>query len=74
MEPFYERFGELVFDHRARLADKTTITRTGELSWKATQILCDSEGEDLWCVEATVDLSDVEQLEGPIIAVERIGT
>jgi hypothetical protein len=74
LEPFFERFGELVFDHRARLADKTMISRTGELSWKATQILCDPEGEDLWCIEATVDLSDVEQLEGPIIAVERIGT
>ena len=73
MEPFHERYGEVVFDHRARLADKTTIRKTGDLTWAATQILCDPEGEDVWFVEASVDLSDVERLEGPIIAVERIG-
>jgi hypothetical protein len=36
-------------------------------------VLCDPEGEDLWCVEAVIDLSSVEQLDGPIIAVKRIG-
>jgi superfamily II DNA/RNA helicase len=74
MEPFFDRFGTLVFDHRSRLADKTTVNRTGDLTWTAVQVLCDPEGEDLWCIETLVDLSDVEQLEGPIIAVTRIGT
>ncbi|PWB73961.1 MAG: DUF3516 domain-containing protein [Holophagae bacterium] len=74
LAPFLERFGRVVFDHRARLADKTTIRQTGELQWEAVQVLCDPEGEDLWCVEAAVDLSDLERLDGPVIAVTRIGT
>ena len=73
LAPFLERFGRIVFDHRARLADKTTVRQTGELAWDAVQVVCDPEGEDLWCIEATVDLSAVEQLDGPIIAVKRIG-
>jgi len=74
LAPFLERFGRIVFDHRARLADKTTVRPAGELRWEASQVVCDPEGEDLWCVEATVDLSDLEHLDGPIIAVKRIGT
>jgi superfamily II DNA/RNA helicase len=73
LAPFVERFGRIVFDHRSRLADKTTIRQVGEFQWKAVQVLCDPEGEDLWCVEAVIDLSSVEQLDGPIIAVKRIG-
>ncbi len=74
LAPFHERFDHVVFDHRSRLADKTTITAAGQGLWKASQILCDPDGEDLWCVEATVNLNDVESLDGPIIALERIGT
>ncbi len=73
LAPFFERFDSLVFDHRSRLADKTTITRTGELTWTAIQVLCDPEGDDLWCIEATVDLGNVDTLDGPIIEVARIG-
>ena len=73
LAPFLDHFGRIVIDHRSRLADKTTIRQTGELEWEAFQVLCDPEGEDLWCVEAVVDLSDLERLDGPIIAVRRIG-
>jgi hypothetical protein len=74
LAPFHERFDHVVFDHRSRLADNTTITAAGQGIWRVSQILCDPEGEDLWCIEATVDLNDVESLDGPIIALERIGT
>jgi hypothetical protein len=46
----------------------------GELQWEAVQVLCDPEGEDLWCVDAEINLADLEQLDGPIISVTRIGT
>ncbi len=74
LQSFRERFGSLVFDHRARLADKTTLNRTGEHTWTAVQVLVDPEDENLWCIEARVDLRDVETLDGPIIEVSRIGT
>ncbi len=74
LEPYHERFEHVVFDHRSRLSDKTTITPTGQGRWSATQVLCDPESEDLWFIAATVDLNDVESLDGPIIAIESIGT
>jgi hypothetical protein len=74
LAPFLAEYGDLVFDHRARLADKTRIVKTGELSWEATQILVDPAEDNLWCIEAIVDLSDPESLDGPLIAVTRIGT
>ena len=70
--PFFERYGRLVFDHQARLADKTVLTDLGERRWRATQLLCDPEGDSLWHVEAVVDLSDVESLDGPLISIADI--
>jgi len=72
MAPFYERFDRLVFDHHARLADKTVITPDGDKRWRATQTLCDPEGEDLWHVAVEIDLTDVENLDGPLITVTGI--
>jgi superfamily II RNA helicase len=74
LAPFFETYEELVFDHSARLGDKTQIKKTGEKTWDALQILVDPEGENLWCAECTIDLGDAEQLDGPLIALRRIGS
>ncbi len=74
LAPFHERFGEIVFDHRARLADKTVVTPDGHHRWRATQVLCDPESEDLWHLAVEIDLSDAENLDGPIIALTTIGS
>jgi hypothetical protein len=74
LAPFFEQHERLVFDHQARLADKTRIDPAGECRWKATQILVDPEGDNMWFIRAAIDLTDIETLEGPIIAVEDIGT
>ncbi len=74
MASFFERYGELVFDHRSRLADKTVLTDLGDRRWHATQVLCDPEGDDLWHLAVEIDLSDVESLDGPLIALREIGT
>ena len=70
----FEEHDTIVFDHRARLADKTQIVKTGERSWRAVQTLVDPDDQGLWCIEAVVDLGDVETLDGPLISVQRIGT
>jgi hypothetical protein len=72
--PFLAAHGELLFDHRARLADKTALVQEGPRTWRATQVLCDPDGEDLWHVEAEIDLSDPDAVDGPLIALRRIGT
>jgi hypothetical protein len=74
MEPFFAEHEELVFDHRARLAEHTQITLEGDHRWKVVQVLLDPSDENLWCIEGTVDLSDDVNVEGPLIAVTRIGT
>jgi len=74
LEPFFEEHGEIVFDHNARLAEHTQITSIGTNQWRITQILLDPSDENLWCIEAQVDLSDDANVEGPLITVTRIGT
>jgi superfamily II RNA helicase len=73
LAPYFAEHSEIVFDHRARLADKTQINRIGELRWRAVQILVDPADENLWCIETEVDLSKVDTLDGPLIAMQRIG-
>jgi hypothetical protein len=74
MEGFFAEHGELVFDHRARLAEHTQLTPVGEHQWQVVQILIDPSDENLWCIEGMVDLSDEANVEGPLVAVTRIGT
>ncbi|MGD8440982.1 MAG: DUF3516 domain-containing protein [Holophagae bacterium] len=72
MAPFFDRFDGLVFDHRARLSDTTVIAREDDKRWKITQNLFDPEDENLWYVEAEVDLDAWHG--GPLVAVTEIGS
>jgi hypothetical protein len=73
-EPFFAEHEELLFDHRARLAEHTQLTREDDHRWKVVQVLLDPSEENLWCIEGQVDLSDEANVEGPLITVTRIGT
>jgi hypothetical protein len=74
MESFFAEFDKLLFDHSARLAEHTQITATGNNQWQVVQILLDPSNENLWCIEGEVDLSDDANIDGPLVAVKRIGT
>jgi hypothetical protein len=74
LEPFFAEHEELVFDHRARLAEHTQLHSIGDNRWSVVQVLLDPSEENLWCIEGQVDLSDDANVEGPLIAVTRIGT
>ncbi len=74
MTPYFAEHGELVFNHEARRADKTRIRSTGPRTWEISQVLLDPEGESLWAIEGTIDLSDSKTLEGPLLRLRRIGT
>ena len=39
-----------------------------------TQVLLDRENDNLWCIEAAVDLSGERDPVGPLLRVQRIGT
>jgi superfamily II RNA helicase len=72
MAPFFERYDELVFDHRARLSDTTVIVREDDRRWKITQNLFDPADENLWFIEGVVDLESWPG--GPLVAVAEIGS
>ena len=74
MESFFADHEELVFDHRARLAENTQLTPDGDHRWKVVQVLLDPTDDNLWCIEGQVDLSDEANVEGPLVVVTRIGT
>ncbi|MCH9650152.1 MAG: DUF3516 domain-containing protein [Deltaproteobacteria bacterium] len=73
LTPFLEEYDQIVFTPDARQARLTTITRTSERVWKVAQVLLDPEEDNLWCIEAEVDLSDPEHLEGLLLRPRRIG-
>ncbi len=72
MAPFFERFGTLVFDARARLAEHTQMTPTGDRTWRVIQVLLDPEDENLWYLEGAVDLRRPEAVDGPLVALTAI--
>lgn len=72
MAPFYAEYERLVFNHQARNTGLTRIAPDGDRQWRIEQVLCDPEGDNMWFIEATVDLRGDEVPEGPLIAIERI--
>ena len=46
--PFFNEHERLVYDHGARAAHFTTLTRTGPGQWTVIQVLCDAEQENNW--------------------------
>ncbi len=74
MAPYFAQYESLRFDHAARLADTTIFTRESERNWKVIQRLLDPQGADSWWLEATVDISSPEALDGPLTRLERVAT
>jgi superfamily II RNA helicase len=74
LAPFLAEYGRLLFDPRARTADKTLIQPAGPRRWEVHQVLCDPAGDDLWQIEGLVDLVGEGAPPGPLVTVRRIGT
>jgi hypothetical protein len=69
MAPFLARHRALVFEHRARLADKTLVQQEAQFRWRVTQVLCDPDGDDDWHLAAEIDLADAERVDGPLLTL-----
>ena len=74
LEPFVASYERVVFDHRARLSDKTTLVEIAPRLWEVSQILCDPEEDDIWAIRGVIDLRG-ETLIGdePLVTVRAIG-
>ncbi|HCH62342.1 MAG TPA: DUF3516 domain-containing protein [Deltaproteobacteria bacterium] len=70
MQPFEEEYGQRpIFDHRARLAHRTLVEKTGPHQWRVVQTLLDPEEHDEWSVIARVDLRSDTDPPGRIVDV-----
>lgn len=73
LEPYFDEYDAIVFDHAARATDRTLFKRVGPGSWTVTQVICDPEGDDMWYAQGSVDLSAVpEDPDARLFALERI--
>jgi len=72
MNRFYAEHEQLIFDHRARLSEYTHIKEVAPRVWEVQQTLLDSDEENLWAIGALVDMSDPEEMEGPLLRLQRI--
>ncbi len=71
---FRSSYDRIVLDHRARLADKTLMSKVGHRAWSVTQVLVDPDEDGFWSVDGLVDLSDEPEVDdSPLVRVEKIG-
>jgi len=71
---FLSSYPRIVFDHRARLADKTLLRKTGHRVWEVTQVLVDPDEDNFWSIDGLIDLSGTDEVDdSPLVAVEKIG-
>jgi hypothetical protein len=80
LRPLLEEHARIVFDHGARLADKTRISAQGRHEFAVTQVLVlppregyEEEEAEPWMIEGRIDLRADTAPEGPMITVTRIG-
>jgi len=69
LAPFLEEHERLVFDHSARLTDKTRLVADGKHRWKVSQVLVDPSDDNLWAISGAIDLTEDTAPEGPMIAL-----
>jgi hypothetical protein len=74
LEPFREEYGDVVFTPRARETQWTRLEPDGPRRFRATQVLLDRDDDNLWCIEAEVDLGGERDPVGPLLRLARIGT
>jgi hypothetical protein len=68
--PFEEEYGQCpIFDHRARLAHRTVVEKTGPHQWRVMQTLLDPEEHDEWSIIGRVDLRTDTDPPGRVVEV-----
>jgi hypothetical protein len=74
LAPFFAEHERIVFEPRARSADKTVLRQEAPRRWSVQQVLCDPSGDDLWHLAGEIDLTDDRSPPGPLVRPLRVGT
>lgn len=72
MLPYYEEYERVIFDHRSRMPDKTLIKEREPKLWELRHTLMDPQEDQLWYLEALVDLRANSAPEGPLLQLQRV--
>ncbi len=64
---FHTQHERIVFDHAARLSDKTIIELQAPRVYRAQQILVDPTGDNHWAVQAEVDVRNGVSSDEPLL-------
>ncbi|RYF10261.1 MAG: DUF3516 domain-containing protein [Deltaproteobacteria bacterium] len=73
MLDFFANHAQLGQDPSARAAHLTHIKELDARTFQVTQTLCDPSGDNLWALHAMVELDDIDEVDAPLIRLERIG-
>jgi len=71
---FHAEHERIVFDHASRFPKHTIVEVVAERRWKARQILVDPKEDNFWVIEGEIDLTEGLAPDGPLLAIQRIGT
>ncbi len=75
LDPFYDEFEEIVFNHRARATDLLQLRRTSPGIWSVVQILCDPEDHNEWYLKGHIDVRPgvIQDPDERLFVLEEIG-
>lgn len=73
LAPFHAEHERIVFDHAARLSDKTLIDELAPRLYRVRQTLLDPSGESTWCITGEVDLREPAAGEPRLLRLLEIG-
>jgi superfamily II RNA helicase len=74
LAPFFEQYGELIADQRARQSQWSVIEALQGGKWRARQVLLDPQEDNTWYLEAGVDLHRDDGDDGPLLELLHVGT
>jgi hypothetical protein len=74
LAPFFEQYGELIADHRARQSQWSILEEQAGGVWRVRQVLLDPAEDNTWYLEGRVDLHRPDGQDGPLIELVHIGT
>jgi hypothetical protein len=73
LAPYFAEYERVLFNERARFSEMTIVKPLGERRFSVVQRLADPKEEDVWAIEAEIDLSEPAAQDGPLLRLVRIG-
>ena len=72
LEPFYDEYEAIIFDHSSRLPPLTKIESISRDHWKAQQVIVDNLEENFWVLESEIVIDDSYDSDASIIVLKAI--